>query len=432
MNGTLAKATAQRDVSQAEWRRNATMLLAATVCFACMSLPLISIGVLIKPLSAMYGWSRAEISASYLITAAGTMLIGPIAGHIVDRVGPRRVALIGLWMLGCGIAGIGFSGPSVTSWYIAWIIYAILQPFAGNVIWASAVTSRFDQNRGFALAIMLVGLSVTTSLVPILSVLVSEAFSWRAVFFLQGAFTVAIGFPLTLMFFYGAADLLRVNPDAGKDSEKARMLTLTGLTFGEAMRSRQFWQVAIAAFFAAVVVAVLVVHLQPILNDAGMTPEQAASVALVIGPATLAGRFISGFLLDRLPGQFVAAGVLIMPVGAYLILITYDGSMAQALLCAIFVGIAGGAEADLLAYLVSRYFGIRSFSVLYGLVLGTYSMGYGVAPVGAGAVYDHFRSYDPMFGTLLALAAAGALILVFLGPCPSFAERQTDTSRPPP
>jgi predicted MFS family arabinose efflux permease len=379
-----------------------------------MPLPLVALGVMIKPLSALYGWPRAAMSASILLTATGTMLLSPVMGHVVDRIGPRRMGLVGLLGLGAAIAGIGLCGPSIWSWYLAWAVYAIVQPAAGNIVWATAVTGWFDRDRGVALAVMLTGGSLLYSFLPAASVFLIQHVGWRSVFFALGGFVILIAWPLAWRFFFGADDSRRLGRGGFKpDSSPAP--AYEGLTLRAALRTRQFWQLAAAGVIAATGVATLFVHLQPILTDAGLAPMRAAAAAVVIGPAALLGRFGAGLLVDRVPARFVAAVVLLFPAVSYGLLIGYDGSLGRAVAAAAALGVSEGAETSLVAYLAGRYFGRRAFGSIYGLLLGAYSMGYGIAPVVAGRVFDVLRSYQPIFWPLAIAAIAGAALLATLG-----------------
>jgi len=78
-----------------EWRAGGSMLFTAMVCYCCSTIPLTVVGVLVKPLGVEFGWSRAAVSSAVLITAIGSLLVGPFVGTVVDRIGPRRVGLPG-------------------------------------------------------------------------------------------------------------------------------------------------------------------------------------------------------------------------------------------------------------------------------------------------------------------------------------------------
>jgi predicted MFS family arabinose efflux permease len=331
-------------------------------------------------------------------------------GTIADRIGPRRVALPGLIAVAICIGLIGLSGPSIASWYAAWALYAFLQCWAGNMIWASGVVSRFDRNRGLALALMLMVQAVNTGLMPSFGVFAIATMGWRSIFFAFAGYVLLIGLPLAWGFFYGAGDLER---RAGRVPVPIDPANRTSIR--TALGQRQFWQIAIAFATAATAASSLLIHLQPVLTDAGLSPVQAAAIALILAPSAIAGRLLSGFLLDRLPANLVAGSLIVLPAFSHLILLSGGTSPLPAYLCAMFVGIAAGAESDLLAYLVSRYFGRDSFGGVYALLLGTYAIGYGLAPVAAGAVYDATGSYRPIFIVLAGAAVAGAALIYALG-----------------
>jgi predicted MFS family arabinose efflux permease len=406
----------ERDAGRvSEWRAGGAMLLASVILYTCSANGLTVVATLVKPIEAAFGWSRASITSAYLITATGTLLFAPWVGALVDRIGPRRVALVALFILVAATANLGLAGPSVWSWYIAWCFFAFSQACAGNVVWANAVVSRFDRHRGMALAILLSGQAATYGLLPLFAVWVMQSHDWRMVYFLLAGFVLFVGWPLAWFFLYSARDLKRKHPDMEihVPPPAARGGTL------RAMRRRHFWLIASAYAIAAPAVSSLMVHIQPILIDSGMTALQAAGIAFFLTPASLAGRFLSGFLLDRFPPHFVAVLALLLPGICYIILLIAGASYWAALACAIIVGIAAGAETDVLAYLISRYFGPQYFSSLYGLLLGIFAVGYGAGPVVTGRVFDVMGSYEPSFVVLAIGAVIGTALILMMGHPPS-------------
>ena len=394
-----------------EWRAGWTMLFASTISFALSSIPLATVGALIKPLGAEFGWSRAEMSFAVLLTAFGTLTMSPFVGPLVDRIGPRKVGLAGMILVGLGTMSIGLAGPSIVSWYIGWALYAVAQTFSNGVIWSNAVISRFDRNRGAALAVFLTLQALAFGAVPIIALTILNAFGWRWIYFATGLASLLIGWPLTWRLFYAARDL---DPAAAPPETKSRgrsgMATLL-----VALRTRIFWQIAMSFGIAAACVGAAFIHLQPVLIDAGITPERAAAAIFMVGPASVAGRLLTGILLDRYQPQMISAAALLFPATAYAMLLFLAKSEASAIVIALFIGLAAGAETDLLAYVVSRYFRTASFSSIYAPLLGIYGVGYGLAPVVAGGVFDRTDSYVPAFATLMAAAFVGAILMITLG-----------------
>jgi predicted MFS family arabinose efflux permease len=380
------------------------------VCCTCIALPTVVLGSMIAPLSSLYGWSRASITSSVLFTALGTLIFAPVTGLVVDRIGARRVGLVGLTALGAAMCGIALSGPSIASWFLAWIVFAVVQPAAGFVVWANGVTSRFRRHLGLALGIMFTGTSVLVALLPPVSVAITQHFGWRAVYFALAGFVLFVALPLAAKFFVPlsapCADGITGQP-AGVEKE--------GRTLHEALGSRHFWQLTLGSLVASGGIAVIFIHLQSMLTDAGGTATSAAAVLAVVGPASLIGRICSGYLVDRLPANLVAGAFLLCPAIGFVLLMNFDGSHARALVIAVLSGMAQGAESDLLAYLTRQYFGKRAFSTLYGFVLGGYSVGFGFAPVLAGLVFDRTHSYEPVIVPLAMACVVGSALIAMLG-----------------
>lgn len=406
-----------------EWRDGGSMLAAAMICCCFSVFPVNILGALINPLETVFGWSRAAITAAVLITACGTIVSAPIAGHMVDRIGPRRMALIFLPLLSMAVALIGLAGPSIWSWYACWAVFAVVQACAGYVVYTKAVVARFDLNRGLALGVMLSGAALAHGLLPGFAVWVMSEWDWRAIYFILAAATLVVGWPLAWAFFHGSGEpvgagdakaraVASVKPD---DCASASQPAPRGFPTA-ALRSPQFWQLALSFFILAAAVAALYVHFLPILSGAGFSAQQAATVAIVLGPAAIIGRLGAGFLLDRFPPHLVVAAAMIVPIVSYCILLVAGSSLIAAYLCAALIGLVLGAEADFMAYLVSRYFGQQTFGALYGLMLGIFAVGYGAGPVLTGKIFDVTRSYELSFYLFAAAALVGSVLIARLGP----------------
>lgn len=392
-----------------EWRAGASLLFASIICATCAVIPVTLVGVLVKPLGDAFGWSRATITAGLLLTSFGTLGLAPIVGPWVDRIGPRRIALFGLPLVACGTASIGLAGPSQYSWYAAWTVFAVTQGFANAVIWSNAVVSRFDRSRGTALGVLLAGQALCFGAAPLIALSILESLGWRWIFLLSGLVTILVAWPLAWRFFHAARDLEPEQPALAEPSAGKRPFA------GGALRTRAFWQIAASFVIAAASVSALIVHLQPILIDTGVTPMQAAAAFLIVGPAQIAGRLLSGVMLDRIAPHIVASLGLILPAIAYAMLSLLPQSIETAYASALLVGLAAGAEADILAFVVSRYFPRQIFGAVYSLLLGIYAVGFGIAPVAAGAVFDTTASYDTVFAILFVATALGAVLILSLG-----------------
>ena len=394
-----------------EWRRGGPVVLAAGASYGVSTFHVASLGALIAPLAARFGWSRGEITGALMFLGFSAIVLNPLAGKLVDRFGARRIALAGIWTYAVTLCGLGLTGPSLGSWYVAWAALALFFPLMCPLVWTAGVVGNFTRRRGLALGLMLTGSGVAAALTPPITVAALQQFGWREAYFLLAALGIAITLPLTLLFF-------RDGRAARGAADSAAPAGAPGMTLAQAVRTPQFWKLGVALMTAGGVANALQVHLQPMLIDGGASAANAAAMAAVIGPALIVGRLTVGFLLDRVFGPLVAAAALLLPILSMTLLLGYDGTLWRGMLVAAALGLAYGAEIDLLAYLSSRYFGVRNYASIFGALLGLFSFGFALSPMAAGVVFDTAGSYDRALLTMMVLSVVMAALVLTTGRYP--------------
>jgi MFS family permease len=403
-----------------EWRGGAYLVLTAAAGVALSSFIYYSLGAFIKPLQAAFGWSRSEITAGLLICNFGSMMTVPIYGALADRIGTRRVALWGVPLYCAALCCVGLSGPDRVTWYLAWGFVAIVQGACGFTIWTMAITGRFDRSRGMALALCACGTGICSAVLPsVITTLIAHS-GWRAGYISMGVFGFVLVMPLALLFLHSADDLGRQNRAAPDRSNDRRPAAADGLSLSAAARTLQFWKLLVTILILSGTVSALNVHLQPMFMDRGLPAAEAALVVGLIGPSLIAGRLLSGILLDRLSGRWVATGFILAPVVGYLLLL--QASSENPILMYIISGLNGlasGSEIGIIAFLTSRYFGMKQYGAIYGILGGVFMFGAGVAPTAAGKIYDVTGSYHALLVTAPPLLLLAALLMATLGPYPT-------------
>jgi predicted MFS family arabinose efflux permease len=189
-------------------------------------------------------------------------------------------------------------------------------------------------------------------------------------------------------------------------------LELPGLTAGQALRTRQFWGIALGLGLVGVVVYGLQVHLVPMMTDRGLTADQAGILLVVFGLASLVGRVAGGLLLDRVHASVIGPIVMIAPIAGMFFL---QPPFTGAAVAVAFIGVAFGVEGDLLALLITRYLGTRHFGRILGLVQAAFLLGSALGPLLLGLGYDLLGSYDPVIPVLMGVLVAGAILIATLG-----------------
>ena len=399
----------------AEWRQGLPLVLAAAAGMSLSAIPSASLGVMMAPIEQDLGWTRTQISMGTSLVALVAVALGALAGLAIDRFGARRIGLAAAFLMCGGIALMATVGAAVWQWWSLWALVGVAGA-AMPTVWISPVSRRFVARRGLAVAIALSGTGVSTSLVPILANSLVEQHGWRTAYDILAGLWAAVVFPLVFLFFRASAPADGAGPD-----RKAPAGPQPGLTAREGFTSITFYKLAFAAFLSMSAGVALILNLVPVLRSTGLTPAVAASIAGIIGIATITGRIIGGFLMDRMSAKAIAAlsagGAVVLPVA----LLAFPGSPLAAAGAVLVYGLLGGAKVPALVYLASRHFGARAFGVLYGTVNTMVALGVGLGPVVANYVYDVTRSYTPVMWTAVPFLLAAALLYASLGRYPTFA-----------
>jgi len=286
------------------------------------------------------------------------------------------------------------------------------------------VVSRwFDRRRGLALALMQAGMGAGAVVIPLVVQLLIAAFGWRPAFMIMGGAILIIPMPIVGLFLKETPGQIGLSPKLPSRAEPEG--ATEGLTWHEIRKSRTYW-LMIAAFVLAVLsTQSCTVHLAALLTDRGVSAASAAFAVSVAGLAQLAGRAGTGFLLDRYFGPRVA--LLLFTAAAFGMGLLWIGATGvPALLAAFLVGLAFGAEIDIMAYLIGRYFGLRALGTAFGFGFGTFVLAAGLGPLLMGYAFDHTGSYRvPLAGFFVAtLLAAG--LMGGLGPYRFAEERKSE------
>ncbi|MBB4631109.1 MFS family permease [Sphingosinicella soli] len=387
------------------------LVLVCTVGLTVSMIYLYALGPFIVPVSEEMGWSRGETSAGLTLISLASVIAAPFVGFWVDRFGSRRIAIIGCMVFCFGISLLSSAGSHI-SWLLIWAIVAMGSVMMKPTVWMSAVAHRIHRRRGLAMGVALTGTGISSALSPIVAGEVISSSGWRTAFLVLGTGAALLLLPLLLLFF-------RDRPIHSRGTDKRNAAEgLVGLTISEGLRSAVFIRLALAGFLINFSVMGLVVHFVPLLEGQHFQMGEATALASLIGVTTIVARLVTGNLLDRFHAPTVAAIAFSLPIYACLMLLFFDGSTIMAATIAILIGAAVGAEVDALAYLSSRYFGMRSFGTLFGSITGAISLGIGLGPTSAGAIHDAFGTYQPMFLLIIPLVAVSVVLVATLGAYP--------------
>lgn len=409
-----------------EWRRYGLVPFAAMIGYSTMAIQTYGVGPFVSSLEGEFGWSRAQIMLGLTISNGIGVLFNFLVGVLADRMGPRRVGLAGVVVKASAIMLLASVGSAIVNWWLLWVLVGLGAVLAQANVWTSAVASRFDRGRGLAIAVALSGSSFCAAILPVIAHELIASLGWRMGFFWLGFGWLLVAFPIVHFLFHGRQDeersaISRRGPSADVPEQKSAPQSnpLPGLSISEGLRRLALWQLMIASFAFAAYTMAIAPNLVPMLTEKGSTAANAALLAGLVGIVGLIARISAGFLLDIMSARLLGTIVFLLPVLGCGLLLGDAPSYAVLTACVVSFGITIGAEYDVVFYLVSRHFGLRSFASLMGGMLTVGALGGAVSPFVSGWLHDVSGSYNPMLMVLMALMAAGALAIATIGRAPA-------------
>lgn len=407
-----------------EFRRGGGPLFGAMIGAGCgmTSVVFYTHGVFAVPIANTTGWLRSEVQFAFTLLSLMAVVTAPAVGWMIDRYGARRVALWAIPAFFTGFALLSLTGGSLPGYYAAFLAMAVLGAGTLPVTWTTVVNQWFHDNRGIALGIALTGTGVAATVAPAYAGWLIVSQGWQMAYFWLALTTTIIALPVVALLFRSPqADSWR----GTKTSTESIAAHLdAGNSFTEAFRSYRLWVLCFGIFLVGGSVSGLITSFVAMLTDRGFTLAEAAGYASIIGFSVICGRLGAGLLVDRLWAPAVAAVFLSFPAAAALALDMAPLTPVLAGLCAALIGLGAGAELDLLAFLTSRYFGLRRYGSIYALTFVFFSVSAGLAPTAFGLVYDGSGNYSLALRCAATACALGALAMLTLGNYPDFAVRR--------
>lgn len=361
--------------------------------------------VLLQPVSAEFGWGRATMSLAILLTTCTATVLYPFIGRALDRWGSRAILLPGYLVFGVAVAALSLidAKPHL---YILYIIAGASSTLVAGLAFGRAISQAFESRRGLILGICLgVGGGLGAAIMPLYTHWLVENYGWRGAYVGLALCPLIIGFPAVLL-------LLRESRPASGSGAAAAEPTY-GLTLAEALRTSTYWIIVAGILIINLVVGGLFGHFVAIASDLKIDSGTAASMVASASVATLAGQFVIGVGLDltKTP-RLIFLTFSAMLLGA--LCIHFAQSSALLFLGILLVGVGSGSEYGLLPYFLTRFFGLRSFGQLYGIIYAASAVAYGVGPFLMGWAFDNLNSYRVAFILFEIVLAIGIALLFFL------------------
>ena len=448
-------------------------------------LPFYTIDVMVGPLGEEFGWSRGDVYSSLAIYTFSALIMAPVIGMLAERFGARKVALVSIVTFSFAMMALSLNTGDKTLYFILWFLLAVGGAGTLPITFTRPINNWFEKNRGLALGIALIATGIFGALAKAYAQYMVDWVGWRGAYVALGALPLTIALPIGILVLRDVSDepardaaivkfkapmlalpllgvaglvyfafsftwpqfvengvrlqyvmafafmvlvllaplalmTLNIKTDPPERTRKHGGEATPGMTLGEALTTWRFWVLAVSFVPISYAIGAIIPSLVPLLVSKGYQISDAVSLATLTGLAVLCGRLIGGFLIDRIWAPLVAFVFLASPAFA-LFLLTGDVSLNSATIAILMIGFGAGVEYDFMAFLVSKYFGMKRYSAIYGALYGFFAAGAGFGPTIMNNLADA-NGWDATLKTAAVLLFVFTLPLLTLGRYRKFEE----------
>ncbi len=350
-----------------------------------------SFGAFLDPLRAAFHTSKAEISGLFALTGLIYFSLEAVTGPISDRIGPRRVVLLGALLLGGGLLLVSRAN-AIWQLYLGYCGGVGLGLACVYVPSVSAVQQWFIRRRGFATGIAVAGIGVGFLVGPPIAAALIGAAGWRRAYAILAAGAVVL--------LCVAAIRMERSPAArglAPEGEAAQQAAVTTGHAAAAKRipvysTRPFWLLYFSCMLTALGLFVPFAHLGSYAQDNGISATGAAWILGLIGLGSASGRLFVGSAADRL-GRRRSLGAAYFVMGVMFAWWLVAHSAWQLVIFSVVFGVAYGGFVALIPALAADYFGAARAGAIIGGLYTSAGIGNFIGPLLAGRIYDATGAY---------------------------------------
>lgn len=396
------------------WPLVGAIMIALALCGTTVIVS--TFGLLTAQWARSFGWSQGAMATGLSLFLLSTVLAVPLVGEIVDRCGSRRTAIGGIVTFAVILVAAGLSIGSLPLLFLFYILFGFAGAFTNPIVYIKALSKWFDRKRGLALGLAVAGQGVGAALLPPLIQTAIETFGWRSAFHVTAAGLLLFALPAILLFVRDDPAEAGAYPDGAVGADGPRSAgPAIDLMPTEAVRTSAFWIIVIVfALFGAVGYALTSQFVYLMLHRGVGTLQQIAMLLSVAGAAMILGRLFFGWLFDRYSIPLVGAAGASCGSIALLLLLGVDSVGPAAVAMSVLMGVAMGAETDLLSLLVSRYFGQAAISRIYSWHNVSFLAGAALGPPMFAALLGQFPAPTVPVAVLVAMNLLATALLLLL------------------
>ena len=373
-----------------------------------------------------FGWNRAQLSLAFSLSRAEGTVMGPVAGYLVDKIGPRRMVFFGLPVMGVGF--ILFSRvDNLWQFYGAFVLASMGAGFGTWLPMMTVLNHWFQKRRAMAMSLAMEGFALGgVLLIPALAWAIDPdepgRLGWRLTAAGIGAVLIVLAWPVSRLI-RNRPEEYGLLPDGRREDQSESgerggsgqgQTEGADFTWQEALRTRPFWLITVGHSATSIVIVTLTVHLGPMLTDLGYSLQMVAWVVSTYTGVGAVFTLVGGYIGDRVPMHLALFGFSVIQSTAVVILLS-AGTLPMVLLFAVVLGIGFGGRTPMTTAIRGVYFGRRAFASITGISMIPMNIMLLVFPLFAGIMFDAVGSYQIPFSVLAIVSFFGSAMFLLLG-----------------
>ncbi|MBW3634517.1 MAG: MFS transporter [Chloroflexi bacterium] len=357
-------------------------------------------GVVLKPVSEEFGWNRAQLTGAVMVAMIVLSICQPVVGVLVDRIGPKKILVAGIALLGVSLIPLSFA----TSLWQIYILYGLLTSFglaAASPVLATSIVGRwFTHQRGLAMSVATSGSAFGQLLIVPVATWIMLATSWQSTYRVLAVALLVVALPLSVIFL---RDAPRASIAAGETP-----MPEDGLTLREAVAHPAFWILAFGFVVCGWTMAFPNTHFLAYADDMGMSVLHAANTISATAIFSILGSVVLGLAADRYQRTSVLALTYGLRGGAFLLLLLLpSGNLLY--VYALVLGISWTATTPLTAAIAADRYGPKHLGLIFGSLFTFMNLGFGVGSLLGGVIFEATRGYQAALIVNVALGVAAAI-----------------------
>ena len=370
-----------------------------------------------------FGWSRSTAAGAFSLFVIIHSGMGPLVGRMADRFGPRRVIVLGSFLLGVGLALCSL----ISTWWNFYVFFGIITAAGvGSIGWVPNTTiiqNWFKANRGLAIGIISSGVGVGIFIcVPSIQHLIS-GLGWRMAYRIMACFIPLVVAPMAIAFLRKPARTTSPR-DASLSEEVIRAEIKDPLPLDEewasrpwtirrAIATRQFQLLSISFPLGAFATQSILAHQVAFFVDQGMETLFASYTVGIVGIASVGAKILWGTLSDKIGREVTYTIGIFCAICGMISLIVFSVYPSPAL--PYFYGVSFGmgyaAAAALPALITADFFEGNAYGGIFGALILLNGVGGASGAWFAGFLHDQVGNYVAVFIIMMGCALLASLTI---------------------